>query len=182
MSRIKTVLAVSFLLLATNAVADTIEYTVENLGGDRWQYNYTLINTGADALGAFAIIFDLGVYENLFLVSAPDDWDSFVIEPDDFFPDDGYLESYAASTFLGPGDTLAGFSVSFDFLETGTPAEQFFEFFDPDTFDFISDGVTARAATSVPEPAALWLLATGLFLLATFAKRRRRPTLEVPSQ
>jgi hypothetical protein len=182
MSKIRTVLGLSFLLLASDVLADTIEYTVENLGGNQWQYNYTVDNTGLIALDAFTIFFDLGFYENLAVTSSPGDWDSIVFQPDPGLPDDGIFDSLALVGALEPGDILGGFSVAFDLLVGDSPGDQFFEFYDSATFDLISDGFTTRAATSVPEPATLWLFATGLFLMVTFAKRRRRPTLELHSQ
>ena len=183
MSRIRTVLAVSLLLLATNAVADTIEYNVENLGGNSWQFNYTLINTGADALEAFAIYFDFDVYENLAGILSPDDWDLLVIPPDLGIPDDGIFDWLAFAAGVAPGEMLGGFSVSVDFLGVGTPGGQFFGIFDPDSFDLLTDGITTRVdIVPVPEPATLGLFAIGLFLITTFSRRRRRPALELQSQ
>ena len=183
MSRIRTVLAVSLLLLATNAVADTIEYTIENLGGSSWQYNYTVINTGADALEAFAVYFDFGVYENLDLISSPADWDPLVIQPDLGLPDDGFVDSLAFAAGVAPGEMLGGFSVSFDFLETGTPGDQFFDIFDLNTVDIMAVA-SLRESMSLrcPNPLLSGLFAIGLFLMLTFAKRRRRPTLALHSQ
>lgn len=173
MRTIKVFLGVAVLTLSSSAIADSILYTVDDLGGGRWQYNYTVDNTGTNALDAFAIFFDLGVYDNLVVESTADDWFSEVFQPDSTLPDDGILESYLEGLFpIASGETLSGWSVSFDYLLTGTPGEQFFEFFDGFSFDFISDGITQRAAVAVPEPATLGLLAMGFFLLLTM---RRRP-------
>ena len=174
MRRTKTLLSVAVLMFSSSAFADAITYTLDNLGGNRWQYNYTVDNSGTNALDAFAIFFDLDVYENLVVENTAADWFSEVFQPDPGLPDDGFLESFLDGFFpILPGETLSTWSVSFDYLLAGTPGEQAFEFFDGFTFDFISDGFTERAdVAAVPEPATLGLLAMGLILLVTMRRRQ----------
>ena len=172
MKTIKTLLGVAVLTFSGNAFADAITYTVDNLGGNRWQYNYTVDNTGTNAQDAFAIFFELFVFENLVVESTAPDWDADVFPPDPGLPDDGIVEFYGLFPIL-PGESLSGWSVSFDYLLDGTPGEQFFEFFDGFTFDLISDGITERAAeVTVPEPGTLGLLGTGLLLLSAMRRRQ----------
>ena len=46
--------------LIQTAGAVSIDYDLTNIGGDRWQYDYTITNTSSDALYGFAIYFDYG--------------------------------------------------------------------------------------------------------------------------
>jgi len=172
MKTIRTISGLFLLLFVQSAFANTIFYTVDNLGGNRWEYNYTLENTGADPLEAFSIFFDLGVYENLTVTGSAADWDSLVFQPDPGLPDDGIFDSLSLGGLLNPGDILGGFSVAFDFLGIGMPADQFFEFYDPVDFSAIVDGLTIEQVR-VPEPATLGLLLSGLLLLAF--RMRRKP-------
>lgn len=174
------------LLFSSSSFAIPIHSTVENLSGDRWQYNYTVSNesSGADSyvIEAFVVIFDLGLFENLTLEASPDNWDSFVIEPDDSLPDDGYLDTLLWSgSGIAPGAMLAGFSVAFDFLGAGTPGSQFFEILDPFTFDTLDDGFSSvEAVVAVPEPSSLMLIVTGLLLITAVSARRRLKALRSP--
>lgn len=182
MKKIKALL-VSSLLFANASFADQILYTAENLGGNSWQYNYTIDNTGTSVLDWFTVFFDVGLFENLLVTASPADWDSLVVQPDPFLPDDGFFDSLVFGAGVNPGEILGGFSVSFDFLGIGAPGEQFFEFLGPD-FVVLADGFTLAAGgptTSVPEPGTLALLMAGLILVlvASPGRRRRLPAANV---
>lgn len=177
MNTTKITLGVSLLLLVNSAFADTIFFTVENLGGNQWEYNYTLENTGADPLEAFSIFFDFRDYENLAVTGSPADWDSIVLQPDLGLPDDGIFDSLSFGGLLDPGDILGGFSVAFDFLGVGVPGEQFFEFYDPLDFSVVIDG--ASEAAVVPEPGTLALMLSGLLFLAFRLRRERTSPTKV---
>ncbi|MBN1765568.1 MAG: PEP-CTERM sorting domain-containing protein, partial [Sedimentisphaerales bacterium] len=56
---------------------------------------------------------------------------------------------------IAPGETVSGFSVSFDWLGTGVPGAQFYEIIDPDDFSTLDSGYT------VPEPGTTILLCLG---------------------
>jgi len=149
--------------------ATSISYDVSSLGGTGWEYTYTVAN---DTLGAdieeFTIWFDLALYGNLVATATPADWDPLVIQPDPGLPDDGFYDALALVAGIAPGDSLGGFSVSFDYLGSGTPGAQLFEVIDPATFDLLDDGTTVRAAAgpgpspAIPEPATGLLLGMGL--------------------
>jgi len=149
--------------------ATSISYDVSSLGGTGWEYTYTVAN---DTLGAdieeFTIWFDLALYGNLVATATPADWDPLVIQPDPGLPDDGFYDALALVAGIAPGDSLGGFSVSFDYLGRGTPGAQLFEVIDPATFDLLDDGTTVRAAAgpgpspAIPEPATGLLLGMGL--------------------
>jgi hypothetical protein len=162
------VLAVAALLPSISH-ATSVTYDVQNLGGTTWEYTYTVAN---DTLGfdieEFTIWFDVGLYENLSATATPADWDPLTIEPDPGIPDDGFYDALALVAGIAPGDSLGGFSVSFDFLGAGTPGAQLFEIVDPFTFDVLDDGRTESAAggpgpgTAIPEPATAVLLGLGI--------------------
>ena len=150
--------------------ATSISYDVQSLGGAVWEYTYTVANdTLASDIEEFTIWFDLGLYENLVATATPADWDPLVIQPDPGIPDDGFYDALALVAGIAPGDSLGGFSVSFDYLGGGTPGAQLFEVIDPATFDLLDEGTTARAAAgpgpggpAIPEPATGLLLGMGL--------------------
>lgn len=181
MKRTRVGLGLLLAFLVHTSHADTINFTVENLGGNSWQYNYTVENTGTNTIGLFSVLFDLFLYENLAVTASPADWDSIVFQPDPGLPDDGIFDTLALGLGIAPGAMQGGFSVSFDFLGTGTPGEQFFDIFDSDFRIVFSGETTAIDSVPVPEPTSLALFAVGLLLVTTLTRRRRgafRPRLE----
>lgn len=177
MKTVKSPLVLALLLAASAASADTIEYTVENIVGDRWQYNYTLVNNGPTAFDEFTVFFDVDLYDNLAVVASPLGWDSFVAQPDLNLPADGFFDSLGFLA-VASGATVTGFSVAFDFLGQGTPGAQFFEMLDFASFQVIADGLTTLAVppTPVPVPSTLGLFALGLAGVLMRRRRSRRQT------
>lgn len=183
MKIIKSFVGLFVLLFSGSAFADTITFTVDNIAGNTWEYNYTVANTGSTGgdIEEFTIWFDLGLYENLSISGSPSiDWDGLAIQPDPGLPDDGFADWLAFGPGIADGDTLGGFSVIFDFLGTGTPGDQFFDIIDPFTFDLLFSGITelGDVVTPVPEPTAASLFALGLLLIA-FSLRRRRLSIQL---
>lgn len=158
--------------------ATIITYDLANLGGARWEYTYSVTNDSLiSPIEEFTIYFDLGSYENLIVGSAPAAWDPLVIQPDlePGFEADGYYDAFVFDAAgIAPGATLGGFSVSFNWLDSGIPGSQFFEVVDPISFDVLDSGNTlASSATPVPEPASLLLFGSGLICFAAMRKRWR---------
>ncbi|MCF6236576.1 MAG: multicopper oxidase domain-containing protein, partial [Gammaproteobacteria bacterium] len=158
MSRLSFFLISIFLLPWSVAQAVPVLYQANNLGGSAWEYTYTVNNDLPINIEEFSTYFDPALYENLVISDSPMGWDGLAVEPDSNLPDDGFSDWLTLGSPINSGDTLGGFSVTFDFIGTGTPGSQLFEILDPMTFDVLSSGST----TSVPEPGALVLLVLGL--------------------
>lgn len=182
MKTIKSLTGFAVFLFCNMALADSIEFTVNNLGGNTWEYSYTVTNDGSTGgdIEELTIWFDLGLYENLSVSGSPVDWDPIAIDPDPGIPDDGFVDWLALGLGIAVGDSLGGFSVTFDFLGTGTPGAQFFDIVDPFSFDVLFSGVTEAGdiVVPVPEPVSASLVAFGLLLIA-FGIRRRRLSIQL---
>jgi hypothetical protein len=168
--------AALFCTSFASAVAAPIYYETQWLGGSNWQYNYTLGNEVLESpIYEFTVWFDLGVYENLSLATAPTEWDPLAIQPDVNLPDDGFFDALALADGLDVGGLLSGFSVRFEYLGAGTPGSQRFDIVDPLTFEALFSGVTIARSSEppigVPETGSLILMLTGL---AGILGRRRR--------
>lgn len=140
-----------------------IEYVVAETESGRRQYTYTVANTGLwkdgepAAITEFTIWFDDGLYRNL-VVATPSplssQWDEIVWQPEPVLGDFGAYDVMTLPSHLGIGigQSVYGFSVSFDWLGAGQPGAQFYEIINPATFETIAAGWT------VPEPCTLLLL------------------------
>ncbi len=163
-----SIAAVLFIGITTTANATTINYDVSNLGGNTWEYNYTVQNDSmAGDIEEFTIWFDYALYDNLVVTSPLLNWDEIVIQPDTFIPDDGFYDALALSSGIAPGASETGYSVSFDWLGTGAPGSQLFEIIDANTFDIIDSGNTS----AVPEPSTFLLIGAGLMGMALIRKK-----------
>ncbi|WP_428357640.1 IPTL-CTERM sorting domain-containing protein [Methyloprofundus sp.] len=71
---------------------------------------------------------------------------------------------------MPPGSILAGFSITFDYLGTGTPGSQVFDIINPDTFVTVDNGVTRNQVVIQQIPTlsqwAIMLLSSLIGLLA----------------
>jgi hypothetical protein len=173
MKRIGVILCIvcGCLLSAAGLAAMTgISYETEYLGAGRWQYTYEVINLNLvvdsvpSAIEEFTIWFDTNLYDHLIVTTqAPlsANWDEMVWQPDPLLSDPGAYDALALTSNSGIqiGQSVYGFSVSFDWLGQGTPGSQYYEIINPDTFETIDSGYT------VPEPGSVVLLGLGAVAL-----------------
>ena len=171
------------------AGAATIDYSLTNIDGDRWQYDYTITNTSTtDNLYGFSIYFNNGFYRNLALEVDSASWDEWdmglgiwqedwmIIFGDPFLYNDGELSALNLFTGLAPGGMLKGLSVSFDWLGVaGIPQGQKFELFDANFASLDIIGYTTDSdIPPVPEPQTFMLLGTGILCLTAYYRRSCR--------
>ena len=139
-----------------------IQYATNDLGSDRWEYIYTVENIGlSGGIEEFTIWFDYGLYDNLVVTTpeTPPEWDQIVWQVEPVLEDDGGYDALAMNLNIDIGESLDGFSVSFDWLGTGVPGPQYYEIIDSLDSSTIEDGYT------VPEPTMLMLFGFGLLAL-----------------
>ena len=174
-----------WLLLLANPATAIIDYDLKSLGGNSYQYDYTVTNDGS--LGAdvtidwFAILFDPGLYEeNSLTIVTPEppaaDWYEDILGSGLLIPAayDVLADVLAWNSGIAVGESVSGFAVQFTWLGTGMPGAQPFEIYDPDNIDVpLATGRTRAAGTSVPEPGTLALLFLGAVVASTTWLRRR---------
>lgn len=85
-------------------------------------------------------------------------WNEIVVQPELVFEDDGYYDALTLADAIDIGETVSGFTVSFDWLGEGQPGSQYYEVVDPVIYETIADGWT------VPEPGTVVLLGLGCLL------------------
>jgi hypothetical protein len=153
-------------LFAASVFADPntqIRYLTTTLGLGRWQYTYDVYNLHLpEKVKEFTIWFGVGSYDNLAIetqIPPAGSWDEVVWQPEPFLGDDGGYDALAEILSIDVGQNISGFTVSFDWLGTGTPGSQFYEIIDPIDFHTIDSGFT------VPEPATLLLFGFGGMIL-----------------
>jgi len=180
------IIALSVLMLSWygSAQAAVITFASTSLGGNRWLFEYTVSASASEpAIEEFTIYFAPGRYSNLAVESSPGGWDSIVVQPDDAVPADGFFDSLTLGKSIGPGESESGFSVSFDFLDTGTPGRQRFDIVDPISFSSVFSGMTNLADTAppsdVPEPGIIFLFAVGLGFVLTGGPLLRHGRIEI---
>lgn len=154
-------------LLALQANADTIDYSLSNLGGNEYQYNYAVSNDGSLGTGVpiqlFDIFFSPALYEAGSLdIVTPDplnsQWSQLILSSVGTAPAE--YDALALGGGIPTGDTVSGFAVQFEWIGQGLPGAQLFEISDPNTFNVLESGQTVQAGqTAVPEPSTFWIIA-----------------------
>jgi opacity protein-like surface antigen len=160
-------------VLSTSAVADTntqIRYDATDLGLGQWQYSYEVSNINLSMpIEEFTIWFDYGLYENL-AIATPDppagNWDEVIWQPDSVLGNGGY-DALTKSLSIGTGESVSGFSVSFNWLGVGSPGAQSYEIINPIDYTTIDSGVT------VPEPSIFVLTGLGVLNIMRRNKIKR---------
>jgi len=174
----KIVLPVTLLVAALSASAGVVvTYTATDIqdvsvGQDRWRYDYVI--TGPLQInGGINFLFVWQDYANISIVQTDPNLDALVTDPIPLLTADGIVT--ATSMLDAVSGTLA---VEFDWVKIGAPGipgQQTFEVFDAQ-FNVYQGGQTSTAGTppnNIPEPAAILLAATGLFV-SSLARRQNR--------
>jgi len=139
-----------------------INYETQHLGGDRWSYTYEVCNINlTQGIEEFTIWFDFGSYNNL-AIETPgtpaSNWDEIIWQSNSVISDASGYDALGTSN-IDEGESVHGFTVSFDWNGTGMPGSQFYEIINPITFETIESGYT------IPEPATCILLLSGVLLI-----------------
>lgn len=179
---INCLLALGVGFTSLTASAALIEYDLTSLGGNNYQYDYTVTNTGTvTAIDEFTIYFDLGLFANIQSVAAPTGWDPLAIQPDAALSADGFFDGLALSAPLFNGESIGGFSVRFEWLgATGSlPGSQEFDIVDPFTFASLFSGntVAAQVSGAVSSPATFSIILLGLAMLGCRRFRSKTQTI-----
>lgn len=149
-------------LLCVSADATVVRYSVTDLGSGQFEYEYSVTNdTLSVPIEQFTIWFDVDLYDNLTISSQEPlatEWNEIILEKTGFGLPIGY-DALSQNGGIALGQTVQGFSVSFDWLSVETPSAQFFEIIDPITLETIDSGYT------IPEPTTLFLLCLGSLAL-----------------
>jgi hypothetical protein len=106
------------LLCCSKPVSATlITSDIFHVGGDIWEYHYSIENDTAFTIEQFALYFPADTYQNLVDISTLPDWDILLFQPGAFFPqDDGIFDALALIQGINPGETLSGFAVRFTYI------------------------------------------------------------------
>jgi hypothetical protein len=153
-----TVLSIIFCQ-AVNATV--LSYTATNLGGNAFEYVYTIENNTLQVpVNEFTIWFDEQKYENLQIMTAAplsNEWDEIILASTGFGIPLGYDALNPGSGIPADG-SVSGFKIRFDWLGVGVPGGQAFEIINP------ADSTTIESGFTVPEPITVLLFGIGLLL------------------
>lgn len=165
------------LIFCFSAKAVLITSQVSGLGGNSYQYDFVVNNSGANAIATgveeFSVFFNFNTYQNLAVVASPVDWSSYVLQPNFGLSQDGVFGSFFLTSPIGLDESLGGFSVSFDWVSIDSQPNGVdgFEVYDAN-FNIIASGRTSAPPTSViPLPQMMSLFSLGLAILLVRRKR-----------
>jgi len=156
------------------AGAISIQYTLIPLGGNAYQYVYSITNNGTLASGAavklFDILFDPALYQESSLqIVTPStlhaQWSEQLLASAPGVP--AAYDALAIQGGIPLGTTVSGFSVQFRWFGPGLPGPQPFQVFDPTTFQLLQTGQTAGGPQGAPAASMLTLILIGAGLALT---------------
>ena len=174
-------LALFCLVGASVATANPlIEYSLSNIAGDIWQYDYYMSGFDLTTDQLITVNFDLNYCSEITPVNylTGSDWYVLALQPDLEIWGGGEDGSYNAMALVDAPQYSEPFSVQFNWLNAAAaPGAQSFDLFDADV-DILFSGMTVLRGgpdvPAVPEPASGLLLLGGLGLLAGAARLRQR--------
>jgi hypothetical protein len=170
--KIAPLVAAALIAAPLIASATVVDFSLSDVSGNTWQYNYSIINTTQPGnIGEFTVFFAPGQYSNLSVQASPGNWSSVVAQPSSNPLVSGSFDAQALDLGLAPGQSQAGFAVQFTWLGSGTPGSQLFNIVDP-TIGTLESGNTTLVATPVPLPAATWLFVSGLTGFGAMVRKR----------
>lgn len=166
------VLIVCGVSYATTITSVATDLTDTAAGEDLWQIEYTVSDYTFNADQGFTIWFDLGLYEELTIISAGSgsDWDVLVWNPDSSIPDDG---AYDALALVDNASLDATFIVSFVWLGSEVPNTQSFDVYELSYDGYYTTIESGQTSSPVPEPGTIILAAIGFIGLARFGRSSR---------
>lgn len=165
----------TLLLPLPAANATIINYSATALGGTHWRFDYSIHNdTLGKELDEFTIFFDENLFANLSNATGPSGWDLLLIQPDTAIPSAGFIDGLMTGGGIAIGEILGSFSLTFDYLGSGSPGSQQFSIVDPTSFNELDRGMTRLSSPPgvLPLPDTLPLMLTGLGALAYWRQRR----------
>jgi hypothetical protein len=161
------------------------------LGGNKYQYVYTVTNDGSLGAGVavklFDIVFDPANYRESSLkivTSAPlnTQWNETILFSAPAIP--AAYSSFSSTTGIAKNAKASGFSIEFEWIGAGMPSTQTFQVFDPNTFSLLEQGITtvrvmpARNSKNVPTLSEWAMILLTLLLIGlTFFELRKRSNL-----
>jgi outer membrane autotransporter protein len=135
-----------------SVLATSLDYEASNVGGNTWQYTYTVNNNSLPvAIENFTVNFDQTLYSNLTPVSNPAGWNITSIQPDPLLPNDGVYDALATNGGIAQGQKTTGFILRFNYLGANTPGAQGFQVFDVINFSQLDSGTTTKLANALPQ-------------------------------
>ena len=164
------VTAVVLLIAVSDLRADTIQFSVTNLSGNQWQYQYLVSGRTFQTGQGFRIDFSKTLFDGL--QDPPPqipEWDSIVFQSDPVLDSDG---AYLAQALLNGSSLSQSFALNFIFFGPGAPGSQPFEIFDFNTGDILASGFTTPL-NAVPEPSTILLLIAGGIAALAYRKFSR---------
>jgi hypothetical protein len=153
--------ACATLASASYAGAFVISYSLVDLGGNRFRYEYTISNDPAQpGAGIVDLLFDPSLYDQASLTDASSgpattDWNRTFLASGIGVP--VAFDALATSGAIPAGGSSSGLAVEFRWLGAGSPGAQDFEIYDPVSFARLGRGTTAATAADadgdgVPDP------------------------------